>query len=100
MFGDDPFIGQRLNVVVNLNARCLREKKARIFLAGYMLDVKRRPAIFAEKCQQLFGPGHSLPDSNQLHGTAGEIIVLNVNENESGFHDVLRFIEYCRLKIC
>jgi hypothetical protein len=48
--------------------------------------VENGPPILPAGGQQFPGAGRSLAHARQLHGAAGKIIILDIDEDESGFH--------------
>ena len=52
-----------------------------------MLHVENGPPGLPAGGQQFPGLGRGLGHARQLHGAAGKIIILDIDEDESGFHD-------------
>ena len=80
------FAGMRRHAFVYLNSRRIRQEEARARPRRDVLDVNDRQGFLPECVEQLPGPGAGLRAADQFHGSAGEVVILNVDEQQCRSH--------------
>jgi hypothetical protein len=71
---------------VNIGTFRAFDKKGRVGFDGNVLDVDVMSAMLAEALQNAVGFLRGFQRIRQFHLPTGEIIFLNINEEQGGFH--------------
>ena len=80
---DDRLAGAWQAACMNLHPHCLREEKGGAGPQGQVVEVENGQPGLAAGGQQLPGLGPGLGDARLLHGPAGKVIILEVDQDES-----------------
>ena len=96
MLDNDRLIRQRPDAVMNSNPGCVRQKEARPWLGGNMLDMKQRPANLPKGLQQQGSACRSPLAFNQFHSATWEIVVLHIDDEQGSTHVMLHHAEICK----
>ena len=86
MFLDEGLAGERPDALVDFHPRGIGPEEGGPRPQGQVLHVENGPPVLPAGGQQFPGLGRGLAHARQLHGAAGKIIILDIDEDESGFH--------------
>ena len=90
MFGDDKFTRLWRHVLMNGHPRGIGQEEGGPFPGGDVLHMDHRQGLFPEGAQQDGSLEACLRTARQLHGSAGKVIVLNVDQQQNVLHGVLQ----------
>lgn len=79
--------------LVYFSAICSRQEKCSARTLGDMLNVKDRMLFASEFSQKVLGIIGSLLHANELHASAREVIILNVDQDQGPLHVTTPFAE-------
>ena len=86
MFVNDGFTDKMRNGIINIRTRGASHKKWRVGFERNMLDVDVMPAVLAEALKQHVGFLRGWERFNERIFSAGEVVFLDVDEEEGCFH--------------
>ncbi len=89
MFLDEGLSRKRLEALMDFYADGVGPEERRARPQGQVLHVDQGPPGLPKGGEQLPGLGRGLGHAHQLNGAAGKIIILDIDEDESGFHDMV-----------
>ncbi len=92
MLLDEGLAGERPDALVNLHPRGIGPEEGGPRPQSDMLHVEQGQPGLAAGGEQFPGLGRGLGHAHQLHGAAGKVIILDVDQDQSGFHDVGPFM--------
>ena len=89
MFDDQRLAFKVRHGIVNVGAIGAGQKESRSGTQSHMLNVNVMLMMLAKALKQFIGFLGGIQRLDQFHPAAGEIIFLNVNEKQSGFHSLI-----------
>src|ERR1039457_2928904 len=86
VLGDDCFLDKGLNYRMDFDPFSAGKEKFRPFFQRNVLDMNNRHTLFPEDGKEFLGVKTGGYDPLKRHLSPWKIIVLNVNEQQCGFH--------------
>jgi hypothetical protein len=87
MFPDQGLAGEGPDALVYFHPGGIGPEERGLRSQGQVLHVENGPPGLSAGLQQFPGLGRGLDHASRLHGAAGKIIILDIDEDERGFHD-------------